>query len=76
MQYTEAQVARVKKDWERIAKEEIRLEVIGGAVYAFCSELAALRLFYAFRYTLLVGEKVKAEYSENQQTWFFRLEIN
>lgn len=41
--------ARAAKEWSGIAKEEIRCEVIGEVIYAYGSELACLRLAYAFR---------------------------
>ncbi|AGR47724.1 hypothetical protein PHIM7_71 [Sinorhizobium phage phiM7] len=66
--------ARVKKQWEGYAKEEIELEVIGGTFYAFCSELAALRLYYTYRY--IPGDKTKVAYSDNQGTWFFCMETD
>lgn len=65
-------IARVEKYWSEIAKETVRVEEIGGAIYAFCSELAALRLFHKYRYT--DESRIHANYSENMKTWFFRLE--
>lgn len=62
---------RVKVEFEKIAKEPLTVEEIGGAFYAFGSELACLRLFHGYRYC---GDSVKTAYSENQKTWFFRLE--
>lgn len=64
--------SRVEKDWSQIAKETVRVEKIGGAMYAFGSELATLRLFHAFRKT--DESRIHANYSENLKTWFFRLE--
>lgn len=65
-------IARVEKDWSQIAKETVRVEEIGGAIYGFCSELAALRLFHAYRKT--DENRIHANYSVNMKTWFFRLE--
>lgn len=65
-------IERVKKDWLEIAKEEINVEQIGGAIYAFGSELATLRLFHKYRYT--DESRIHADYSVNMKTWFFRLE--
>lgn len=65
-------IARVEKDWSEIAKEAVKVEQIGGAIYAFGSELAALRLFRKYRYT--DESRIHANYSENLKTWFFRLE--
>lgn len=62
---------RAKVDLERIAKEVLELDQIGGAIYAFGSELACLRLFYQYRYC---GDRVATGFSENLKTWYFRLE--
>jgi hypothetical protein len=66
-------IQRVKNDWLEIAKEEINVEQIGGALYAFGSELAMLRLFHKYRYT--DESRIHANFSENMKTWFFRLEL-
>lgn len=63
---------RVEKDWSKIAKETVKVEQIGGAIYAFGSEIATLRLFHAFRKT--DENLIHADYSVNMKTWFFRLE--
>jgi hypothetical protein len=64
-------VDRAKTEFERHAKEVLSVEEIGGTLYAFGSELACLRLLNAYRDC---GDAVKAAYSENQNSWFFRLE--
>ena len=64
-------IDRSKTEFERHAKEVLSVEEIGGALYAFGSELACLRLLNAYRYC---GDAVKTAYSENQNSWFFRLE--
>jgi hypothetical protein len=64
-------VDRAKNEFERHAKEVLSVEEIGGTLYAFGSELACLRLLNAYRYC---GDAVKTAYSENQNSWFFRLE--
>lgn len=75
MPLTENQIERVKKDWQRSAKDEpIEVEAKGGAIYAFGSELACLRLAYKYRRS--DSNKVHAAYSENLKTWFFSLEVN
>jgi len=66
-------ISRVEKDWIAIAKESVTVEQIGGAIYAFGSELATLRLFHKYRYT--DESRIHANYSENLKTWFFRLEL-
>ncbi len=65
-------VGRVKKDWMDIAKEFVEVEYIQGTFYGYCSELAALRLEHKYRDC----KRAKADYSENLQTWYFRLETN
>lgn len=62
---------KAKTEFERYAKETLAVEDIAGTIYAFGSELACLRLLSAYREC---GDAVKAAYSENQKTWFFRLE--
>jgi len=65
-------VNKVKKDWEFVAKESMNIEQIRGTIYAYCSELAALRLYKYYG-----GHKdVRANYSENLQTWYFSLDLN
>jgi hypothetical protein len=64
---------RIKKEWLETTKEDIRVEAIGGAIYAFCSELAALRLYYKYR--KCDTDTVKAAYSANMDTWYFCLEL-
>lgn len=66
-------ISRVEKDWIKIAKEIVKVEQIGGAMYAFGSELAVLRLFHKYRHT--DESRIHANYSENLKTWFFRLEM-
>jgi len=67
------QQARTTAEWSEIAKESMAVEEIGGTIYAYGSELACLRLAYKFRYS---GDKAKSAFSDNLQTWFFRLETN
>lgn len=63
--------ARIKKDWETIAKEPIAIEQICDTIYAYCSELAALRLYHHYQ-----GHKdVRAQYSTNLKTWYFSLDL-
>lgn len=66
---TEAQKSRLQRDWSKIAGEVITIEEIGGSVYAFCSELAALRLFHKYN-----CKSAKADFSTPRNSWFFRLE--
>jgi hypothetical protein len=64
-------LTRAKNDLEKIAKETLELKQLGGALYAFGSELACLRLFHKYRYC---GERAAAGFSDNMKTWYFRLE--
>jgi len=74
MEITKELQKRIKSEWQNIAKEEIDLQVIGGTPYAFCSELAALRL--AVKYPKQVFEgTAKAAFSKNRNTWFFVMEF-
>lgn len=62
---------RTKTEFERHAKEILEIKELGGAVYAFGSELAVLRLFHNYYYC---GDRAKSGFSENLKTWYFRLE--
>jgi hypothetical protein len=64
---------RVAAHWTGIASEPVTVEVIGGCLYGFASELACLRL--AYKYRRVNAERYKAEYSVNRNSWFFRLEV-
>lgn len=68
---TTALVRRTERDWSAIAGEPVRVELIRGTIYGFCSELGALRL--ANRYRLSNRDRVKADRSP-QYGWFFRIE--
>jgi len=71
--FTEKSVISVKRDWDAMAKEPVTVELIGGTMYGFCSELAALRL--GNKYAAAIADKTaKVGYSENIGSWFFRLE--
>lgn len=69
---TPERLARPAADWTEIAKEAVVVEQIKGTFYGFCSELAALRLFYKYKSI----EKTRVAYSEGQKSWFFSLETN
>ena len=62
---------KAKIEFENHAREELTIEEIAGAVYAFGSELACLRLMHKYRYC---GDRAHTAYSENIGSWFFRLE--
>ena len=68
---TKAQINRLQRDWNNMAGEEVAIEQVGGAIYAFCSELAALRMFHKYN-----TEKAKVGFSKSLKTWFFSLEVS
>lgn len=66
-------IAAVRSQWERLAGEEITIKVCSGALYAFGSELATLRLYRKFaRHN---PNLMTQDYSQNLQQWFFRQEF-
>jgi hypothetical protein len=67
-------VKNAEKDWKKVAKEPITLEQIGGAIYAYGSELATLRLLRYYMHSIHKG-KAMQDYSTNMKTFYFRLEI-
>jgi hypothetical protein len=66
---TEAQIARAQADWGRIAGEAVTVEHIGGALYAFGSEIATLRLFRQM-------PNNRQGYSENLGKFYFSVELS
>lgn len=62
---------KAKTEFEKHAKETLSVEQISGTLYAFGSELACLRLARAYQNC---GDRAAADYSENLETWYFRLE--
>ncbi len=71
---TEQMQQRVVNDWSRIAGEPVAVDVLGGCLYGFASEIACLRLAYQFR--LMKAGTYRAGYSTNRASWFFRLDIS
>jgi hypothetical protein len=61
---------RWQTDCQTIAKEPIQCERIASGLYAFGSELACLRLFYAYR----GSPNVRFGWSENLKTFYVGLE--
>jgi hypothetical protein len=53
-------------------QEEIKCERIGGTIYVYGSELACLRIYYRYRFSL---ETAAVGQSENMKSWYFRLEM-
>ena len=70
--YTETHVKRVEEDWKTVAKEEIKIELIAGSLYAFGSELATLRLY---RYYEGIDDS-RQGFSDNLKSYYFCLEGN
>ena len=66
-------IKRVTQEFEKYTKDEkITVENIGGAYYAFGSELATLRLLKAYRNT----KTARQDWSENLGEWYFVLETS
>lgn len=65
-------IDRAKAEFGKYAEEPIDVQNIGGTFYAFGSELACLRIFYAYRRS---GEAAACDFSKNLNTWYFRLEM-
>ena len=61
---------KASADWSRLVKGDVKVEVIGGYVYAFADELSVLRLFYQFR-AAPADLDVRAGFSENRNSWYF-----
>ena len=70
---SETRKASLAKEWSKIAGEKIDLQLIGGGIYAFGSELACYRIYMKYRNS---PDKVRAEYSTNKKSWFFVLDID
>lgn len=68
MTATAAQIARTQAEYSSIAGEPVTIEQIGGAIYAFGSELATLRLFRKM-------PNMRQGYSENMGTFYFSVEL-
>lgn len=68
MQITTTQLARTQSEYSKIAGEAVRLEAIGGTLYAFGSEIATLRLFRKM-------PNMRQGYSENLKTFYFSIEM-
>lgn len=74
MEVTEQMKQRVVSDWSQMAGEKVAVDVLGGCLYGFASEIACLRLAYQFRH--MKPHAYRAEYSTNRASWFFRLDIS
>lgn len=63
---TSQQLERVKRDLQAIAKENLTVELIGGCIYAFGSELACLRLEHKYNNTISY-----CDFSKPRNSYFF-----
>ena len=68
MTLTANQIARTARDYSKIAGEIVTVEQISGAIYAFGSELATLRLFR-------VMPTKRQGYSVNLKKFYFSIEL-
>ena len=66
---TADQLKRIKKDWEKYARQSMVIEQINDTVYGYGSELACLRVEHKYN-----SPKVRAGFSLNLKTWFVELE--
>lgn len=71
MKLTEQKLKTLTFDWRNIAGEDIEVKQIKGAVYAYGSELATLRLLKHFKRS----NRARQDYSVNLYTFFFSLEL-
>jgi hypothetical protein len=73
---THAILNKVQGEWMEISKETVtELRVIGDIVYCCCSELAALRLYHAYRGGSESGKFVEVRELKHRGDWSFGLEF-
>lgn len=65
---TQARLNRAKSEYSAIAGEPVRVEAIGGTLYAYGSEIATLRLFRKM-------PNMRQGYSANLETFYFSVEL-
>jgi hypothetical protein len=65
---SDAMLARCAREWSALAGETVNVEHVKGAIYAFGSELACLRLAHKMR-------SFEVRYSENLGSWYFCREL-
>jgi len=63
------QLKRLKTDWEEIAKEYLKIELVKNTVYGFCTELASLRLLKKYKFS----KNVDSGFSKNMNSFYFSL---
>lgn len=67
MKASKADLLRTQVTYSRIAGEPVTVELIGGTLYAFGSELATLRLFRKM-------PSMRQGFSENLKKFYFSIE--
>ncbi len=74
---TAAFLRKVQVEWMEIADSNItEVRVIGNVVYCCCSELAALRLYHAYRGGSSSGKLVEVRELKHRGDWSFGLECH
>jgi len=68
MTATASQIDRTQRDYSAIAGEQVTIEVIGGVLYAYGSELATLRLFRKM-------PNMRQGFSSNMETFYFAVDL-
>lgn len=68
---------RLVDQWKKIAGEQVKIEMIGGAFYGFGSELATLRLYmkYSNKGKNNPGDKFDVGFSKNLKKHYFRMDV-
>jgi len=67
MTATATQLERLTKDLQVIAKEQLDVQLVGGCIYAFGSELACLRLEHKYNNTA----KAYCKFSDSINSFYF-----
>jgi hypothetical protein len=74
---TDAFLRKVQVEWMEISKENVvEVRVIGNVVYCCCSELAALRMYHAYRGGSPTGKLVEVREFKHRGDWSFGLEMD
>ena len=69
------QLQRFQETVESYSLEPMRVEKIKGALYAYGSELAMLRLIHRYLHTVALG-KARGGYSHTLETHYFSLDVS
>lgn len=78
MNKVETALKKFTREWSALAKESVAVENINGHFYAFGSELAVLRLFYAYKqmYKSNNPDFMDIGYSKPRKSWFFQRDVS